>query len=81
MSDQFSDTNPSRPAASADTSPGIEVPRMPRTEIRKQSERNKAAVQLLKAWLRADASIESDTWDLLQSQLDRDRLSGRVLFL
>ena len=80
MSDQFSDASRSRPVGSAAASPGIKVPRMPRTGIRKQSERNRGAVQLMKAWLREDASIESDTWDLLKSQLDRDRLSGRALF-
>lgn len=46
------------------------------------AERNQAALRLLDAWLREDASApaESDTWELLKTALDRDRPAGRKLF-
>jgi hypothetical protein len=46
------------------------------------AERNQAAIRLLDAWLREDASApaESDTWKLLKTALDRDRPAGRKLF-
>ena len=45
-------------------------------EVGKQKEHNQKAVQLLKNWMREDAEAESSTWELLKSELDRDRLSG-----
>ena len=50
-------------------------------EIGKQREHNQKAVQLLKGWIREDAEAESGTWELLKSELDRDRLSGRKLWI
>ena len=50
-------------------------------EIDKQREHNQKAVQLLKGWIREDAEAESGTWELLKSELDRDRLSGRKLWI
>ena len=50
-------------------------------EIGKQREHNQKAVQLLKNWMREDAEAESGTWELLKSELDRDRLSGRKLWI
>ena len=46
------------------------------------AERNQAAIRLLDAWLREDASApaESDTWEQLKTALDRDRPAGRKLF-
>ena len=49
-------------------------------EIGKQKEHNQKAVQLLKNWMREDAEAGSGTWELLKSELDRDRLSGRKLW-
>ena len=39
-----------------------------------------AAVDLLEAWLHEDAEVERDSWSLLKSELDRDRLSSRRLW-
>lgn len=50
------------------------------TEVREQKKRNRAAIRLMDAWLHEDASVDSDTWDLLKSELDRDRLSTRRLW-
>ena len=53
---------------------------VPATEVRKQSERNRSAIRLVNTWLHEDAAVESDTWELLKSELDRDRLSRRRLW-
>ena len=53
---------------------------VPATEVRKQRERNRSAIQLVNTWLHEDAAVESDTWELLKSELDRDRLSRRRLW-
>ena len=50
---------------------------VPAIEARKQRERNRSAIRLVNTWLREDASVEPDTWELAKSELDRDRLSGR----
>lgn len=50
---------------------------VPATEVRKQRERNRSAIRLVNTWLHEDAAVESDTWELLKSELDRDRLSRR----
>ncbi len=50
------------------------------SEIREQRERNRSAIQLMETWLHEDAAVESDTWELLKSELDRDRLSTRKLW-
>ena len=47
------------------------------TEVRKQRDRNRSAIRLVNTWLHEDAAVESDTWELLKSELDRDRLSRR----
>lgn len=44
------------------------------------TERNQAAIRLLTHWLREDTKVESDTWERLKAELDRDRLSDRTLF-
>ena len=49
-------------------------------EIGKQRKHNRKAVQLLKHWMIEDAEAESGVWELLKSELDRDRLSGRKLW-
>ena len=49
---------------------------VPAGEIGKQKEHNQKAVQLLKNWMREDAEAGSGTWELLKSELNRDRLSG-----
>ena len=58
-----------------------EVPRDPNpiavAEVHDQRKRNRAAVDLLEAWLHEDAEVERDSWSLLKSELDRDRLSSR----
>ena len=48
--------------------------------IGKQRRRNRKALQLLKNWMIEDVEADSDTWELLKSELDRDRLSGRKLW-
>ena len=48
--------------------------------IRQRKERNRTAIRLLNAWLHGDAEVESDTRDLLKSELDCGRLSGRRLW-
>ena len=53
---------------------------VPATEVRKQRERNRSAIRLVNTWLYEDAAVESDTWELLKSELDRDRLSRRRLW-
>ena len=53
---------------------------VPATEVRKQRERNRSAIRLVNTWLHEDAAVESDTWELLKSELDRDRLSRRRLW-
>ena len=50
---------------------------VPATEVREQRERNRSAIRLVNTWLHEDAAVESDTWELLKSELDRDRLSRR----
>lgn len=50
---------------------------LPATEARKQKDRNRPAIRLMDVWLHEDAAVESDTWELLKSELDRDRLSAR----
>lgn len=61
-----------------------EVPRGPNpiavAEIHERRKRNQAAVELLGTWLREDADVERDSWNLLKSELDRDRLSSRRLW-
>ena len=52
----------------------------PAATVRQRKECNRTAIRLLNAWLHEDAEVESDTWDLLKSDLDRDRLSGRRLW-
>ena len=52
----------------------------PAAEVRKQRERNRSAIRLVNTWLYEDAAVESDTWELLKSELDRDRLSRRKLW-
>ena len=54
--------------------------RSPAATVRQRKECNRTAIRLLNAWLHEDAEVESDTWDLLKSDLDRDRLSGRRLW-
>ena len=49
------------------------------TEVRQQKERNQAAIRLMNTWLHEDEAVEPDTWELLKSELDRDRLSARRL--
>ena len=53
---------------------------LPAATVGQRKERNQTAIRLLGAWLHEDAEVESDTWDLLKSDLDRDRLSGRRLW-
>ena len=53
----------------------------PAATVRQRKECNRTAIRLLNAWLHEDAEVESDTWDLLKSDLDRDRLSGRRLWI
>ena len=53
---------------------------VPATEVRKRRERNRSAIRLMNTWLYEDAAVESDTWELLKSELDRDRLSRRKLW-
>ena len=48
--------------------------------IGKQRKHNRKAVQLLQNWMIEDAEAESGAWELLKSELDRDRLSGRKLW-
>ena len=68
------------PIASRDPdAPGAPGP-VPATEVRKQRERNESAIRLVNTWLHEDAAVESDTWELLKSELDRDRLSRRRLW-
>ena len=55
--------------------------RSPAATVRHCKERNRTAIRLLNAWLHEDVDVESDTWDLLKSELDRDRLSGRRLWI
>lgn len=84
MSEQFNDSNPQGRLGSTQASrgiPGSGIPNpTPGTATREQTERNRAAIELVTTWLREDARIESDTWDSLKSQLDRDRSPERVLF-
>ncbi len=47
------------------------------TEVCKQRERNRSVIRLVNTWLHEDAAVEPDTWELLKSELDRDRLSKR----
>ena len=49
--------------------------------IGKQRERNQKAGQFPKYWMLDDAESESGTWELLKSELDRDRSSGRKPWL
>ena len=54
------------------------------------ADRNRAALELIEAWLREDtpspgarpqpAESEPDSWENLQAELDRDRPSDRKLF-
>ena len=53
----------------------------PAARVRSRKERNQVAIRLLNTWLLEDAKVESDTWELLKSSLDRDRLSGRRLWI
>ena len=53
---------------------------VPAAEVRKQKEQNQSAIRLVNTWLHEDAAVESDTWELLKSELDRDRLSRRRLW-
>ena len=63
---------------------GSEVPRGPNpiavAEIHERRKRNRAAVELLESWLYEDAEVERDSWNLLKSELDQDRLSSRKLW-
>lgn len=63
---------------------GSEIPRGPNptavAEIHERRKRNRAAVELLETWLCEDAEVERDSWNLLKSELDRDRLSSRRLW-
>ena len=52
----------------------------PVTEVGKQRERNRSAIRLVNTWLHEDTAAESDTWELLKSELNRDRLSKRRLW-
>ena len=49
-------------------------------EIHERRKHNRAAVDLLEVWLHEDAEVERDSWSLLKSELDRDRLSSRRLW-
>ena len=71
------------PAEMRAATPGGNLARptpLPAATVRQRKERNRTAIRLLSAWLHEDAEVESDTWDLLKSELDRDRLSGRRLW-
>lgn len=63
---------------------GSEIPRGPNpvavAEIHERRKHNRAAVELLETWLCEDAEVERDSWDLLKSELDCDRLSSRRLW-
>ena len=87
MSEQFNDSNRQGRLGSTQASrgipgsPGSGIPNpTPGTATGEQTERNRAAIELVTTWLQEDARIESDTWDSLKSQLDRDRSPERVLF-
>ena len=76
---------PPEPAGLRGTGCGSDNPRRPDSRptarVRSQKERNRVAIRLLNTWLHEDAKVESDTWELLKSALDRDRLSGRRLWI
>ena len=84
MSEQFNDSNRQQCLGSTQASRGIlgtGIPNpTPGTATGEQTERNRAAIEIVTTWLREDARIESDTWDSLKSQLNRDRSPERVLF-
>ena len=73
------------PAGLRGTRRGSDNPRKsdsrPAARVRSQKERNQVAIRLLNTWLLEDAKVESDTWELLKASLDRDRLSGRRLWI
>ena len=52
----------------------------PAATVRRRKDRNRTAIRLLNAWLHEDVEVESDTWDLLKSELGRDRFSRRRLW-
>lgn len=73
------------PAGLRGTRRGSDNPRKsdsrPAARVRSRKERNRVAIRLLNTWLHEDAKVESDTWEPLKSALDRDRLSGRRLWI
>lgn len=74
---------PAEPAELRTATAGGNPPRLgrsPAATVRHRKERNRTAIRLLNAWLHEDAEVESDTWDLLKSDLDRDRFSGSRLW-
>ena len=68
------------PISGCDSDAGSAPSPVPATEVRKQRERNQPAIRLVNTWLHEDATVEPDTWELVKSELDRDRLSGRRLW-
>ena len=52
----------------------------PAIEVELQKERNRGAMELVTSWLAADQEIGSDTWSLLKTDLEENRLSGRGLW-
>ena len=81
----FHSVRPPEPAGLRGTRRGSDNPRRPDSRpaarVRSRKERNRVAIRLLNTWLHEDAKVESDTWELLKSALDRDRLSGRRLWI
>ena len=45
-----------------------------------QRARNQEAMDLVESWLLEDVALESDSWDVLEAELNRDRLSERKLW-
>ena len=84
-SDLFLSVWPPEPTGLRGTRRGSDNPRRPDSrlaaKVRSRKERNRVAIRLLNTWLHEDAKVETDTWELLKSALDRDRLSGRRLWI
>jgi hypothetical protein len=45
-----------------------------------QRRKNQAVLQLLQTWRTTDAQEQAETWTIIKSALEEDRLSDRPLF-
>jgi len=69
-------TTPTKPAS-------VAAPEEATDEDERRRERNEAAIALLDSWINVtdeEAAEQRETWEILSTALDEDRLSDRKLF-